>query len=165
MAGPVVSNTTPLSTLARVDALEWIPMRWGCVAVPAAVWRELGFLRDEAALRRLHAARSHGWIQVVPVSDVAEVGRFLETLDEGEAETLVLAAELDAPLVWMDEAAGRKAALQESRKVTGTAGMVAWAKRHGHIPTVRPWLERLRTTGGLFLSDAFIDQVAADCGE
>ena len=53
MCGPVVSNTTPLSTLARVGYLHWIPQRWGHVMIPAAVWRVLGFLRDAAARERL----------------------------------------------------------------------------------------------------------------
>lgn len=38
MSGMVVSNTTPLSTLARVDCLAWIFLRWKHVTLPAAVW-------------------------------------------------------------------------------------------------------------------------------
>ncbi len=165
MAGPVVSNTTPLSTLARVDALGWIPRRWGQVVVPQAVWRELGFLRDGAAQQRLNAAERDGWVRVSAVADAKAAERFLAVLDEGEAETLVLAAELGASLVWMDEAAGRKMAIGEGFKVTGTAGMVVWAKQQGLIPSVLPWLELLRNDGGLYLSDAFIRQVAEESGE
>jgi predicted nucleic acid-binding protein len=55
MSGPVVSNTTPLSTLARVGCLGWIPKRRGRVTIPGAVWREFGFLRDTAALERLRS--------------------------------------------------------------------------------------------------------------
>ncbi len=38
MSGPVVSNTTPISTLARVDRLDWIPLRWDQVTILGAVW-------------------------------------------------------------------------------------------------------------------------------
>lgn len=165
MSGMVVSNTTPLSTLARVDCLAWIFLRWRHVTVPTAVWRELECLRDKAALGRLHLAKESGWIRVVPVSAPASVGAFLKRLDEGESEVIVLAMELGAPLVWMDEAAGRAIALEEGLRVTGTAGMVKWAWQQGLIPHVRPILERLRSEGGLYLSDAFIDQVADDCRE
>jgi len=68
MSGPVVSNTTPLSTLARVDCLEWIPRRWGRVCIPQAVWEELERLRDSPALNRLRTAKTAGWIRVVEVS-------------------------------------------------------------------------------------------------
>jgi predicted nucleic acid-binding protein len=122
-------------------------------------------LRDEPALERLWNAKSDGWIQVVEISDSAGVGGFLDRLDKGEAEALVLATELGASLVWMDEAAGRAIALEKGLRVTGTAGMVKWAWQQGFIPVVRPMLERLRTEGGLYLSDAFIKQVAESCGE
>ncbi|MFM7181589.1 MAG: DUF3368 domain-containing protein [Verrucomicrobiales bacterium] len=65
----------------------------------------------------------------------------------------------------MDEAAGRAIALDEGLQVTGTAGMVKWAWQQGLIARVRPMLERLRTEGGLYLSDAFITQVTESCGE
>lgn len=165
MAGPVVSNTTPLSTLARVDCLEWIRIRWGRVLAPGAVWRELGFLRDAAALARLHDAEKRGWIHRMEVADPERITKFVAQLDEGEAETLALAEEVGARLVWMDEAAGRSVAIEFGLRVTGTAGMVKWAREQGLIPAVRPMLERLRDLGGLYLSDCFIRQVAEDCGE
>ncbi len=165
MTGPVVSNTTPLSTLSRVDCLGWISQRWGHVVIPTAVWTELGFLRDAAALDRLRQAKQSGWIRVAAVSATHRVREYLSRLDEGESETLVLAKELEASLVWMDEAAGRSIALDEGLRVTGTAGMVKWAWQQGLIPELRPMLERLRSEGGLYLSDAFIDQVVSDCGE
>jgi len=165
MSGPVVSNTTPLPTLARVDCMEWIPRGWGHVCIPRAVWKELECLRDSQALSRLRDAKNAGWIRVVEVSQSGDVRDFLERLDEGEAEALALAKEQGAPLVWMDEAAGRAIALQEGLRVTGTAGMVKWAWQQGILPQLRPMLERLRTEGGPYLSDAFIDQVAEGCGE
>lgn len=165
MSGPVVSNTTPLSTLARVDCLEWIPKRWGRIMIPSAVWKELEFLRDAAALERLRRAEWAGWIERVKLAHPGRVAEFLSRLDEGESETLVLANELNASLVWIDEAAGRAIAIEQGLKVTGTVGMAKWAWQQGLIPAVRPMLERLRDVGGLYLSDAFIRQVTADCGE
>ncbi len=165
MSVPVVSNTTPLSTLARVACLDWIPRRWGHVTIPPAVWRELECLRDPAALSRLHLAKESGWIRVAAVSARSRVIEFLDRLDEGESEAIVLAKETGVPLVWMDEAAGRAIAMKEGLRVTGTAGMVKWAWQQGMLPHVRPMLERLRTEGGLYLSNAFIAQVAEECGE
>ncbi len=86
-------------------------------------------------------------------------------LDRGEAETLVLALELNADLVLMDEREGRRAAQRLGFKVLGVVGMLIEAKRRTLIQNVRPLLDSLREDAGFYLSDAIYHRVLASVGE
>jgi len=71
------------------------------------------------------------------------VVRFLQTLDLGEAEALALALELQADGVLVDEKLGRRIAKRNGIATVGTLGVLLRAKAEGHVPAVRPLLERL----------------------
>jgi predicted nucleic acid-binding protein len=47
----------------------------------------------------------------------------------------------------IDEWRGRRAAMAVGLRVTGSLGLLGRAKRVGLIPTVRPWIEKLTTSG------------------
>lgn len=62
--GWVVSDTSPLSAMAKMGWLPWLQERWGKVVVPGEVWRELSEIGDPEALAALDAAHSEGWLEV-----------------------------------------------------------------------------------------------------
>ncbi len=45
----VISDTTPLSAMAKLGWLEWLRERWKVVMVPQEVWDELEKIGDETA--------------------------------------------------------------------------------------------------------------------
>jgi predicted nucleic acid-binding protein len=65
------------------------------------------------------------------------------TADFGPGETQVLALEEPKSLVIVDDRLAREAARLRGLRVTGTAGVLLKAKQQGHIPAVRPLLDRL----------------------
>jgi len=68
-------------------------------------------------------------------------------LDEGEAETIVLALEVNADLVLLDD---REACLKAKRlglRVTGTLGILLRAKKLGLVQSLREELNKLKETG------------------
>ena len=65
-------------------------------------------------------------------------------LDRGEAEVLVLAEELHADWVLLDETKARLAAQLLGLRFTGTVGLLLLAKRVGKIAAIRPLLDELR---------------------
>lgn len=66
-------------------------------------------------------------------------------LDKGEAEAIVLATEIAADLIILDESLGRFHAKHIGLKVTGTIGMLLKAKELGYITEIKPLLLELRT--------------------
>jgi predicted nucleic acid-binding protein len=88
----------------------------------------------------------------------------LDELDLGEAETIILARELHADWVLMDEKKGRRKLEQMGMSKIGTLGLLLKAKQVGILSTIRPEIERLRHQG-CSVSQAVTDAVTAAVGE
>ena len=98
------------------------------------------------------------------VSDASAVTMLMATLDEGEAETLVLATELGVKSVFVDDLRGRKVAQSLGLQAVGVAGFLLFAKKKGKIKAVRPLLLQLFQKG-FRLSGRLIDAVLEEAGE
>ena len=98
------------------------------------------------------------------VSNTSAVAMLATTLDEGEAETLVLATELGITQVFVDDLRGRKIAQSLGLQTIGVAGFLLLAKKKGKIRTVRPLLLQLQQKG-FRLSSKLIDAILEEAGE
>ncbi len=86
-------------------------------------------------------------------------------LDEGEAEVIVLADEMKADLVIMDERAGTtiiRAKLKS--EVTGTIGILIMAKDIGLISQIRPLLDKM-CQKGFWIDDDIYQLALNEAGE
>jgi len=68
-------------------------------------------------------------------------------LDEGEAETIVLALEANTNLVLLDDREARLQAKRLGLKVAGTIGVLLRAKKLELINSLKAELDKLRETG------------------
>jgi hypothetical protein len=159
----VVSNTTPLIGMASIQRFDLLRQLFGEIYIAQAVYDEAVVAGREAggAKREVTAAT---WIKTVSVKDRLAVEVLLDELDLGEAETIVLAREIGADWVLMDEKKGRRKLTQLGLNKIGTVGILLKAKQAGLLPAVRPELERLRRQG-FSLSQAVIDAVLQQAGE
>lgn len=98
------------------------------------------------------------------VSNTSAVTMLMTTLDEGEAETLVLATELGVTKVFVDDLRGRKIAQSLGLQAVGVAGFLLFAKKKGEIRAVRPLLLQLLQKG-FRLSSRLINAVLEEAGE
>jgi predicted nucleic acid-binding protein len=98
------------------------------------------------------------------VSNAQAVAMLTPTLDEGEAETVVLATELGVTTVFLDDRRGRKVAQSAGLQVIGIAGFLLFAKRSAKIEAVQPLLLQLHQKG-FRLSSKLIDAVSRQAGE
>lgn len=73
-----------------------------------------------------------------------EVRLLMASLDQGEAEVLVLGKEMKADLILLDEEKARKAAAIAGFEVMGLVGLLILAKNLGLIEQVGPYIEELR---------------------
>ena len=86
-------------------------------------------------------------------------------LDVGEAAALVLAMELRADLVLIDETVGRTVARELGIPVIGVLGILIEAKEKRLIAAVRPLIERLQNELDFFLSPALVTAVLMRANE
>lgn len=158
----VVSDATPLIGLAKIGQLVLLQDMFGEVLVPQAVYNEVVW----GAPHNLDAVeiRRSGWIRVRQVSDQMGVDYLRVDLDAGESEALVLAGELDADWLLVDEIKARLAAELLNLRFIGTVGLLLLAKRQGRIIMIRPLLEALRSHK-FYISDRLCQIVLHKAGE
>ena len=99
----VVADTSPLNYLIRLNRVELLAILYGRVAVPKAVATELLHAAAPQEVRSWMSAPP-AWLEVHSVSPGNE-NSFPE-LDKGEREAILLATEVKADVLLMDERAG-----------------------------------------------------------
>lgn len=159
----VVSNTTPLIGLAVVNQFDLLAHLFGKIIIPTAVYHEaVLFGREQGGAKQ--EIRKANWIEVVPVRDQLAVDVLLDELDRGEAETIVLARELNADWVLMDEKKGRRKLGEMSIPKIGTVGLLLKGKQIGYLERLEPCLDQLRRDG-FSLSQRVIHQALLQANE
>jgi uncharacterized protein len=83
----------------------------------------------------------------------------------GEAEAIVLASELSADRLLIDDAAGRAIALRNGLQITGVLGILLIAKKQGLVDSVRSSLDDLINQAGFWVSDKLYRWVLSQAKE
>lgn len=159
----IVSNATPLIGLAIIEEFEMLHKIFNEIHIATAVYEEVVTYGKDIGGAKTHVSGAK-WIETVSVKDRLAVDVLLDELDSGEAETIVLAHELKADWVLMDERKGRRKLTSLGIPKIGTIGLLLKAKELGLIPMVQPKLEDLNIKG-FGLSPALIQQVLNLAGE
>lgn len=159
----VVSDTTPLIGLASIGRLEPLLELFGEVYIPQAVYDEtVTFGREEGIAKQ--AVASADWIHVVEVKNRLAVDILLDEMDLGEVETIILAGEMNADWVLMDEKKGRRKLMQLNIPKIGTIGILLKAKQLGLIPTLKSEIEKLQNSS-FAISQSVVSEVLKLAGE
>jgi predicted nucleic acid-binding protein len=143
-ANTVVSNSGPLIAFAALGKLDLLRQLFGRVCIPGAVFDEVVVRgRGLPGSGEVDAAN---WIETHRVRDGFSVNLLREELDAGESEAIVLAQELGASLVLIDDGVARRKTQRLGLRVVGTLGVLLMCKEAGLIAQVQPVLEQLRQT-------------------
>lgn len=141
----VVADTTPLIGLAKAGRFYLLKEIFGQIYIPEGVYEEVVVEgRGRAGAREVNEAT---WIETVEVKDKLAVELLEDELDKGESESIVLAKELKADWVLMDERAARRRLEALGIDKIGTLGILLKAKEMGLLESVRPEMDKLRTKG------------------
>ena len=105
------------------------------------------------------------WIQVVEPVNRAAVEALRADLDAGESEAIVLAQQLKASLLLIDERLGRRAATQLGLDVTGLLGILAEARKRGLISACAPLLDDMIRRAGFWIGDRLRSDYLKALGE
>ena len=140
----IVSDTSPILNLVAIERLELLKDLYGSIVIPPAVSAEL---HDNGIFL------ATDWIQVVEPLNRAAVEALRADLDAGESEAIVLAQQLNASLLLIDERLGRRAATQLGLDVTGLLGILAEARKRGLISACAPLLDDMIRRAGFWIGD------------
>ena len=142
----VVTNSTPLITLSKIDRLELLREVYRSIYIPEEVYTEVvvnGVGKPGAEVA------SANWIIRQPVTDKDQVlilhNRTL--IDLGECGAIVLAQEIRAERIVIDDRVARQVAIAKGLSVIGTVGVLRIAKARRIIPAIKPILDDLRLHG------------------
>ena len=126
-----------------VNHAHLLPDIFGDIIIPEPVYAEL--LANGPGHPVTLLAQSAPWLTVQAVPDEAR-GTQLEqdrNLDPGEAHAIVLATELNARQLLIDERLGRLEAQRLGLSIIGLLGVLLVAKQRGLIPAVKPVMDDL----------------------
>src|SRR5215470_15936416 len=122
----VVADTGPLNYLIRIEHDSLLQLLFKRVIVPEIVLVELAH-RNAPPKVRQWMNRVPQWVE--PRSPSLSDDLNLAHLDQGEREAILLAVELTADLLLIDEKKGRAEAARRHLSATGTLGVLQLASR------------------------------------
>jgi predicted nucleic acid-binding protein len=133
----VVSDTSALSALIQINRTDLLQRLYQRIAIPFAV-------RDE--LLKFHRSIPLG-IDVLNCDDRTAVERLQNRLGLGESQAIVLAKQIKADVLLVDEQRGRRIARAEGLQIIGVVGVLAAARENGFIPALSAAIDELIATG------------------
>ena len=158
----VVSNSGPLIALAEINQFLLLQQLFGELSIPSAVYTEV--VVDGAGQPGAKETAEADWIKMVEVQDRLAVDLLRDELGPGQSEAIVLATELSADYLLLDDLKARRKARHLGLRVSGTLGVLLMAKAAGLVKEVKPLLDQLWKTD-LRVSPEVYQDVLAKAGE
>jgi predicted nucleic acid-binding protein len=149
----VVADAGPLIALAAIGQFDLLHLLYGQLHIPSAVRDEV--IASGKGRPGERAVRSADWIRTVEVDDTTAVQHRTQRRDAGESEAIVLAIQLGADLLLMDEARGRRVAEGRGLNRTGTIGTLIAAKKQGLVISLTPIPDELIAAGFRMSEDLY----------
>lgn len=159
----VVSNSSPLIGLSAINQLDILRLLYQTVYIPDEVFNEI-VTQGEGRAGTIDV-KSATWIDQMAV-DLDKVNQLIaETnLDKGEAEAIILAKELNADLLIIDDIRARIYATIQSQPIIGILGVLLAAKNLQIVLEVKPLIDDL-LKAGYWISPQLYKSVLQSAGE
>lgn len=145
----VISDTTPLISLLKINRLNLLEKLFGVVQIPKAVFAEL--TENPKYASEAEIIINSPFIQVADEIDENYVSLLRRStgLDLGESEAIYLSDIKKADLLLMDEIRGREVAVRMGLKIMGTIGILGLAYEDSIISKeeIKDAIEVLRDKG------------------
>ena len=155
----IVSNASPIINLCKLKLFHHLPAVYKGLTIPDAVFDEIvkkGAGRP-GAIEVSNGIKS-GFIVRKQVNNSLAASALSRFLGRGESEAIILASEISADAVILDDNKARIVADSMNLHVTGTIGILLNLKQTGIIPTIRPFLDKA-VEFGFRISPAIYDKI------
>lgn len=138
----IVSNSSPLIILSKINYLHLLEKLFGEIIIPKAVYNEvIQDSKSKKGSKEILELINSGTIQIKQVKNINLVKSFRRDLDYGEAEVIALALEINAGLVLIDETDARNIADIYHLAKTGFIGILIKAHKKGLISNIQSILD------------------------
>jgi predicted nucleic acid-binding protein len=158
----VVSNSSPLISLAKIEVFDLLVQLFGSITISGEVYAEV--VVAGALLPGSSETSRAPWIQVKEVKRTTDVAAAQQRfgLGLGELSTLILAKEIAADLVLLDDLGARKLAQKKALRVQGSIGILEAGFRRGYLSDLRGAYERLLKRG-VYLNRGLLNLSLESC--
>ena len=139
----IVSDSSPLISLAIIGKLDLLEKLYKEIVVPSAVYQEVTEKEKPFSkeLRRFLSNRSKQIVNRLAVEVL------ISDIGIGESETIILALEEKPDLVLIDDLKARKFAKMYGLEIIGTMGILLEAKKNGLVTEIKPLISELLLNG------------------
>jgi len=148
----VVSDTGPLVTLGRTGYLDVLPGLFGRIIVPVAVYEE-AVVKGKGRPGAVELENAT-WLEVRQVGNKTALALVAGHLDGGEAESIVLAQEIEADLLLLDDLKARRFASASDLRIAGTVAVLVAGVQKKLVADPPPAVLRKLQGAGMYLSGA-----------
>jgi predicted nucleic acid-binding protein len=138
----VVADTSPINYLVLIGEIDILPMLYQRILIPRRVHSEMLRSRAPAPVREW-ANNLPSWCEVREVQ--LDLTSGLSSVDAGERDAILLALDVSAEALLIDDDSGRQAAKARSLRTTGTLGALEDAAEAGLL-NFRDAFRRLEKT-------------------
>jgi len=159
----IVSDTSPVSNLILIERLDILQQLFNEIIIPPAVDAEIRALAQFG--KDLNSYQTADWIKITSPSNLNKVQTLQINLDEGEAQAISLALELNCDLLLMDERIGTNIARNEGLQTVGLVGVLIKAKEKNLVADVGVILNDLKNIAGFWLNEKLEKKILQELGE
>lgn len=156
-----VCNATVLIAFIRLNRLDLLRCAFNRFVIPEAVYEDV--VVKGAGKPGAEDVERADWIEVQAVTDRQRVGELQQFLGKGESEAIVLAKEIGATLIVLDDRKARELARQEGLVVVGSLGVLKGLKERGELSVLKPLFEELKAVG-FYMGEEY-DEILWQVGE
>ena len=129
----IISDTSCFIILSKIEELDLLQKLYGQIITTPDIAEEFG-------------EKLPDWVSIENVTDKYRQ-RILEMqIDKGESSAIALALEIPNSTLILDDIKARKIAMNLGLSFTGTIGIIIKAKLSGIIPSIKPFLEKIKET-------------------
>ncbi len=156
----IVSDTSCITNLIQIDQFNLLSAIYTTVIISPVVKKELQqfHLFSDEDVEKLNLL-----IQT-PINNAA-VNQLMLQLDAGESESIILAEELNADFLLVDERKATKIANERGLTTIGILGVILLAKQNNHIASVKLLLDDLKSKTTFHFSDSLYTKIITLAGE
>ncbi|NET58245.1 MAG: DUF3368 domain-containing protein [Symploca sp. SIO2E6] len=117
----IVSDTSPINYLILINHINLLPELFDQIVIPQAVYHELSDTSAPSPVQTWIATPPN-WLKIKPVNQPSDA--IVDLLDPGERAAILLAQELNADLILLDDMKARRAATEKGITISGTLGIL-----------------------------------------